>query len=288
MLKWVELGESLSLPPLFLAYLQEATISFNDDVWWFRLARDCWLTAGGREPDAELAGQAFLCGAYAANVIDDISDETRDFDPPLLNGAVALSHLVPILLTRLGDVINRSPAFAIQGYHEAVLQMTGGQHLGFAKDDVSLERAEQLILGQAAWFIWGCTLHAAYFEDSSPNLADFGRTVGLAHQLYNDWEALCDPSGPDARTQKPSVPLAYAHHIVATEAPPETEGFQQAWCEARTDPEAAKTVQCLTQKWGGAEYLRRLQTQILSEAEASSALRAAPSLQEHLTLLKIP
>lgn len=284
---WSELGEALSLPEPFVAYLQDITAAFTEEVWWYRLARDCWCVAGGDAQGAALAGKAFTFGAYAANIIDDLSDRTRAWDSTALNGAVAISHTVPLILSQLGDVLDRNPTTAIQSYYQTVLQMSGGQHIGFVDDGVTLERAESILSSHASWFIWGCDLYTAYYGDSRMDLASFGRALGLAHQLRNDWEGLLDPSLTDIRTHKPSVALAYAHHIAGTEDPPDRERFLAAWQNAPENNAAARTVQQTVLAWGGVEYLEQLQRQVLAEAEAALHTVHEMTLQTHLDLLRI-
>ena len=159
-----------------------------------------------------------------------------------INAGDAMYALSYAAIKRLESTVN--PAAALQAYtilSTTSLKLTGGQHLDISFEDalsLPIESYWPMVTGKTASLLQACLQLGAIAADADPKvisgLGDFGRHLGLAFQIQDDWlgiwgdEAVTGKSkASDLITGKKTLPILFGLQ--------QRSEFAHAWAERSTE-----------------------------------------------------
>lgn len=142
-----------------------------------------------------------------------------------INSGDALFALAQINMLKGNNNIDWENAFrAANILNKTCLNLTGGQHLDISfesEEDISHEDYLKMIGGKTASLISASTQIGGIFARTSENnirhLIDYGKALGMAFQIWDDWlglwgndRELGKSTHTDLKTRKKTYPVIYA------------------------------------------------------------------------------
>jgi len=187
---------------------------------------------------------------------------------------------------------------ALQILNATCLQLTGGQHLDISYENerfISLDDYWRMIEGKTAALISAClrlgSLIGGGTEEQQNLLAEFGRSLGIAFQIQDDWLGIWGDAAltgksteSDLLSGKKSLPVVYALQ--------KQQAFAQRWLAGPIQPHEINHLAGLLIQEGAQRYTeeqaeRYTQQALRSLAQAAVENDAGEALRElALNLLK--
>lgn len=178
---------------------------------------------------------------------------------------------------------------ALQVLQDAISQLVHGQHLDMsfeAREDVTLAEYWTMINGKTAALIsTACRLGALLAEgdaEQQQHLADFGRSLGLAFQVVDDWLGIWGSPAEtgkavstDLTSRKKTIPILYGLE--------QHKEFARRWEAGFTEEDVEVLANLLTAE--GAQAFTETEAQRLTDAALSSLGKAFPTPNPHADML---
>lgn len=193
--------------------------------------------------------------------------------PQAINAGDALYTLAFVELLRMGSFT--SPLVTTQAVkllHESCLHLTQGQYLDLSyenRNDLQIEDYWPMVAGKTAALLAACTgLGALAAETSSKTqqaMQEFGRLLGLAFQVQDDWlgiwgkEELTGKSAvSDLVAGKKSLPVLYGLA--------QRGRFYERWNQGVIHPEEVNAVVSMLEAAGAKEFTQKTADQLTQQA----------------------
>jgi geranylgeranyl diphosphate synthase type I len=240
-----------------------------------------------------------------------IMDSVEDGDPPekwwadlgesgainVATGLMATSSIVLDNLRRTGPP--ETAASIAEGFHQAILQMGGGQHSDLTCDEPSPSECLKIAESKSGAFFALACWSGARLATSDLQIASYyecyGRHLGILVQINDDIDGVWGVDLARSDLRQPArwtLPIAYA---MAVGSPEERFALHSRMSAARQDPQAVIGARNLIEDTGAALFLATLATK--HTALAANALEKAHSasparetlkalLDDHLPRLK--
>jgi geranylgeranyl diphosphate synthase type I len=240
-----------------------------------------------------------------------IMDSVEDGDPPeewwadlgesgainVATGLYAISSIVLDDLRRTGPP--EAAASIAEGFHQAILQMGGGQHSDLTCDGPSpsecLEIAESKSGAFFALACWSGARLATSDLQIASHYESYGRHLGILIQINDDIDGVWGADLARSDLRRPArwtLPIAFA---MAVGTPEQRSTLHSRMRAARQDPQAVIGARNLIEDTGAALYIATLATKHMALAidaleKAHSASPAREELKavldDHLPRLK--
>jgi geranylgeranyl diphosphate synthase type I len=182
-----------------------------------------------------------------------------------------LAHLAPHQLTARG-VAPETALAALAEFDRTALALTQGQHMDMkfeTRERVKVEEYLTMIEGKTAALIAACAQLGALLAGASAERAgrfrQFGRSLGLAFQVQDDWLGIWgDPAvtgksaASDLEKRKKSLPVVYGLE--------RSEAFADAYSRPHVPSESISEMAAALEKLGARDYTQNMAQTLTAEA----------------------